>query len=342
MKRIVPLALSLSLLTACGKDAAVPTTPEAAATTAVKTSIAAEIDLLLAGAKALQAAAPTPDADGWNRTSDTAAVTAMENAWRTTRVSYEKIEGAIAVLFDGLDVSTDQRYDFFVEATPDTNLFDDQVVTGMHGIERIIWSDRIPDHVLTFESDALANYVAAAFPANQAEAADFKNKLCQKLVDDVQKMKDDFKPLALDASTAFRGVIGSMEEQAEKTHLAGDGTEESRYSQHTLADMRANLAGGRTTFEAFRAWLKVQTGGADLETKILAAFDRLDAKYDSYAGDSIPPVPANWNSENPNSNSPYGSLFVAVESEADPQNKEGLVSLLSAAADLMKIPQLPE
>lgn len=335
------LALTSGLLVACG-TALDKKVQEEKATVAVKANIATELEKLLAGAKAMQAAAPAPDANGWNRTDDAAAVAALENAWKTTRVSYEKIEGAIAVLFDGLDVSTDQRYDFFVETQPDNNLFDDTVVTGMHGIERILWSDRQPPRVVAFEQ-GLTHFKAAAFPSTQAEADDFKNKLCKKLVDDVQKMKDDFAPLALDASTAFRGVIGSMEEQAEKTHLASTGEEESRYSQHTLADMRANLEGGLVSYGAFASWLKQEKGGTDLDAKIRAAFAKVKAKYDSISGDAIPEVPEDFDPQNETSlATPYGQLYTLVEDEANPERNGSLVNLMTQAADLLKIPQLPE
>src|SRR6202007_681278 len=102
--------------------------------------------------------------------------------------------------------------------------FDDQGVTGIHGIERILWSDSIPQRVLTFES-MLDGYKAAAFPTSQQEASDFKDKLCKRLVDDVETMRSQFAPLALDTQTAYRGIIGSMNEQIEKATLPAGGGE---------------------------------------------------------------------------------------------------------------------
>src|SRR6185295_13501052 len=98
------------------------------------------------------------------------------------------------------------------------NLFDDQNVTGVHAIERVLWADQIPASVRDFES-ALAGYSPAAFPANQQQADDFKNKLCARLVTDIQTARSQFAAATLDDISAFRGVIGSMGEQIEKAEL---------------------------------------------------------------------------------------------------------------------------
>ena len=107
----------------------------------VKTFIQQNLDAFAAAAVALQAAAPAPDADGWSAAADAAAVDAMKAEWKKARQAYEHVEGAIAVVFPDLDVSTDAHYDAFIEAAPDADLFDDTGVTGVHAIERILWSD---------------------------------------------------------------------------------------------------------------------------------------------------------------------------------------------------------
>ena len=113
---------------------------------------------------ALRAAAPAPDADGWNDTADAAAVNAMKTQWAAARSAYEQVEGAIAVLFPDYDVSTDERYDGFLADTgPDADLFDGTGVTGVHAIERILWAGHAPADVVAFES-TLTGYVAASFP----------------------------------------------------------------------------------------------------------------------------------------------------------------------------------
>ena len=85
----------------------------------VKDVVSADILNLEAAALAIQGNAPTPDADGWNATDDADAVDAMREDWHDARVAYERIEGAIAVLFPDLDASTDERYDGFIGEAAD-------------------------------------------------------------------------------------------------------------------------------------------------------------------------------------------------------------------------------
>jgi len=110
----------------------------------------------------------------------------MESAWVDVRDGYERVEGAIAVLFPDLDVSADQRYDYFIATGPDDDLFDGEGVTGDHAIERIAWADRAPRSVVMFES-GLPYYSPAAFPADDAQAAAFRDELCQRFVDDTAR-----------------------------------------------------------------------------------------------------------------------------------------------------------
>jgi iron uptake system component EfeO len=314
---------------------------EKAAIVEVKTYIQGHLDALYDAAVALEAAAPPPDADGWSAMSDAAAVAAMKDAWKKARREYESTEGAIAVIFPDLDISTDERYDGFIEAGPDDNLFDDTGVTGVHAIERVLWSDSIPDVVLEFES-GLANYKPAAFPATEAEARDFKTKLCARFVADAKQMRDGFAPLALDASAAYRGVIGSLQEQIEKIDKAATGEEESRYAEFTLADMRENVAAGRATYLAFQEWL-IARGGASVDASILAGFDRIEAGYNAVSGDSLPPLPEGWTTENPKPehlDTPFGKLFTLLKTESDAAASGSLVSAMLSSADTLGIEPL--
>lgn len=324
-------------------DASTPADLETQAILDVKAYVAQELAALHAAAKAIQSAAPAPDADGWNSAGDEDAVAAMREAWKDARDSYERIEGAIAVLFPNYDASTDERYDGFIEEGPDENLFDGEGVTGVHAIERILWAEEHPEHVVDFES-ALPNYAAAAFPASEDEATEFVEGLTQRLMDDTKAMVDQFKPLALDPPSAFRGVIGSMEEQIEKLNLAATGEDESRYAQYTLGDMRANAAGGREIFEAFIPQLRAEgAAGRDLEEKILEGFDELTAYYADIEGDAIPEVPSTWNADDPSEedlDTPYGKLYAKVSIAADPEAEESLVKLMLEAAELLEIAEI--
>ena len=326
----------LALLLACARDNDQAVDPEAAAILAVKEQTAAALSDLAAAAQDLQAVAPAgtwapADADG------------LKAPWQEARRSYERVEGAIAVLFPALDRSLDERYDGFLAEAPDPNLFDDDGVIGVHAVERIVWADQHPAAVIAFES-ALPGYTPAAFPADDAQAAAFREALCQRLVDDTVQMQADFAPLALDAPAAFRGVIASMAEQYEKINLAHSGEDESRYAGHTLADMRANLDGGRATYRAFAPWLQAE-GGDDLHAEIQDAFDRIDEAYAAIPGDAVPAVPLTWDPANPTAAdlaTPYGQLWTLLAEEADPTLAGSLVERLGAAADRLGIPQLPQ
>ena len=341
------VSLSAGVLLAVGCDNPdLDGDPQAQALASVKAYISGELQGLHDASVALQTAAPAPDADGWNINDDTAAVLAMQDEWRNARAGYERVEGAIAVLFPDLDAATDERYDGFIAEAADDNLFDGDGVTGVHGIERILWSDEIPASVVTFEEGLGPNYSPAAFPATETEATDFKTKLTGRLVVDTQTMVDDFEPINLAIETAYRGVLGSMEEQFEKVSLAGTGEDESRYSQHTLADMRFNLEGGRAIFAAFKpAFEEKGDDGLALFDDIDGAFDRAEAKLVDIGGDAIPAVPATWNPDAPSEDdkaTPYGQLFLFFENETDFDNAESFVSLFGDGADLLEIPQLAD
>ncbi len=346
-KALAPLGVLLIALApatiGCGTDKS--GSRESQAQTAVKSQISAQLGNLVNASIALRTAAPAPDADGWNDQADAAAVNAMKIQWAAARSAYEQVEGAIAVLFPDYDVSTDERYDGFLGDTgPDADLFDGTGVTGIHAIERILWAGHAPAAVVAFES-TLDGYVAASFPTNMTQATAFRDGLATRLVTDVQAVQTMFMPLTLDTAAAFRGVIGSLGEQIEKITLAADGQDESRYAQHTLADMRANLMGGKNTYNAFRDWVRGESGGAALDTDILAGFDRVAALYAEVSGDALPAVPAGFNPETPTADqlaTPYGKIFAGLSTESNADDPDSLVSKMSAAADLLGIPQLPQ
>jgi iron uptake system component EfeO len=311
-------------------------TPDEQALLDVKSYIAGNMDDLSAAVQELQQAAP---ATAWMGQD----LTPMKTAWKKARKSYEHIEGAVAVLFPDIDYSTDQRYDaFLAQDGPDDDLFDDMGVTGIHAIERILWSDSIPAKVVMFES-RLPGYQPAAFPTTDAQAKEFHDKLCGRLVKDVSTMREQFRPLALDPAAAYRGVIGSINEQVEKANKAATGEEESRYAQFTLADMRANVEAGVVTYQAFRPWL-LSKMGSDLDGKISAGFQRLQTAYDMLMGDSVPAVPDDWSSQEPSNAdlaTPFGMLWSAVQRESDATIDGSLVQVMTQSADVMGIAELP-
>jgi iron uptake system component EfeO len=345
-----PLALVLlaalgssTALVGCGNSSDAPAaapapSPEDRATLAVKDYIQQNLVALHAATVELQAAAPAPDADGWSAATDPEAVGKMKAAWYKARTAYEHIEGAIAVLFPEYDASTDERYDGFLATAPDDNLFDDQGVTGIHAIERILWSDAIPGPALTFEQ-GVAGYRPAAFPTGEQEARDFKEKLAARLARETGEMADQFAPLVLDLGTAFHGVLASMSEQIEKISLASKGREESRYAQYTLADMKANVEGGQQIYQAFQPWLAAQGAeGTRLDGAITAGFGRLASGYAAQPGTALPPLPAMFNPTAPTPEdlaTPFGQIFALVQKESDITVEGSLAFEMSQASDLL-------
>ena len=315
---------------------------EQAALVGVKAYVDQELSAFAAAAVALQAAAPAAGVEGWGSEPDLAPLRAR---WKEARISYEHIEGAIAVLFPDLDVATDARYDDFIADAPDQNLFDGEGVTGVHAIERIAWADAIPANVVEFES-GLPGYAPAAFPSTAAEAQGFGAALCARLVTDTARMRDDFAPLALDPATAYRGVIGSLAEQVEKVALAGLGQEESRYAQFTLADMRANLEGGAHIFSQFGALLQTHgEEGAAVQDGVDAKLTSILAAYDAIGSEALPPVPNGFDPTSPSAahaDTAYGRLHALLEAEVSTDDPTSLVGQMLAGADLLGIPQLPE
>ncbi|PTL75265.1 EfeM/EfeO family lipoprotein [Vitiosangium sp. GDMCC 1.1324] len=338
-RRFLPLPFLLLSAASCGSERP----PQEQALLDVKSYIQTNLDELHSAVVELQKDAPAPDADGWNATQDAAAVQKMKADWRRARIAYEHVEGAIAILFPELDVSTDQRYDGFIATGPDDDLFDDEGVTGIHAAERVLWSDSIPQRVMEFEK-GLPYYQPAAFPSNENQAREFKELLLTRLVADVRMMKAQFAPLALDTSAAFRGVIGSMGEQVEKANKAASGEEESRYAQYTLADMRANVEAGISIYGYFKPWLLEQPGGKEQDARIAAGFQRVQERYASLTGDALPEVPATWSSAKPSAqdlSTPFGQLYQVLVTESDPDATGSLVSEMNTSADLLGIPRLP-
>ena len=325
-----------------------PTTPAVSDDQRKTDSVNAVHDTLLADiqdlAKAtvdIQAAAPTTTGRGWDATADAAAIKALKDAWVRARTAYERTEGALAPLFPDLDASIDARYDDFLTNLAgqggDANLFDGDGVTGMHAIERIIFSDVTPPRVVDFEK-TLTGYVPASFPKTEQEATDFKTKLCARLVADTKALLDQWKPAVIDIAVAYDGVTSLVEEQREKVNKASSNEEESRYAQRTMTDLRDNLAGTKKAYAIFQAWIISKPGGTDIDKKITDGIANLDAAYTKVSGEGIPAPPATWSAENPSAadlQTPFGQLYTTVRGGVDPENKDSIVSQLKDAGTLL-------
>jgi iron uptake system component EfeO len=313
---------------------------EADVTSGIQRLIAAELVTLNESVAALQSAAPTPSGRGWDPAADAQAIATMKDAWRRARIAYEHVEGAVAPIFPDVDAAIDARYDDFLSELAsvggDAYLFDDQGVTGMHAVERILYVDTTPGFVVEFEK-VLPGYRPAAYPATEQEAADFKNLLCARLVRDTKTLVDQWGPAKIDIATAYSGLVSLMTEQREKVNKAATGEEESRYAQLTLADIHANLEGTTAAYDLFQPWI-VAKGGSAHDANIEAGFGRLKTAYDANPGDAIPRPPPTWSAEQPSEadlQTPFGQLYTVVRAEADANRAGSIVSEMNAAADLL-------
>lgn len=322
-----------------GETARLP--PSQRVTLDVKAYLEREMAALEDATRALQRAAPAPDADGWSAASDPGAVRAMRDSWGRMRDAYEHIEAAITVLFPETDVAIDARYEGFAEAGPDRDPFDGDGVTGMHAIERILWADRVRPEVRAFEASLREGsvYVEPSFPTDARQAAGFRDALVQRMIDDVAAMRRAFAPLALDPAAAYRGVVASVREQHEKVDLAATAEEESRYAGRTLADMRANLEGGRVLFGFFRPWLR-EAGHEAMATAIDRRLARLQARYAALPGDSLPEVPPGWDPDaitEAQRATPYGALHTELAGESDPDREGSLAAMMVRAGQAIGV-----
>jgi iron uptake system component EfeO len=339
------LALGLAVVGCDGGDAQKDTVA-----LAMQQSLQGRLTTLHQAAQSLHDAAPTPAGRGWDKDLDAQALADMKAAWTMARDAYEHVEGATAPIYPDVDVAIDERYDGFLAelgAAGDQDLFDDMGVTGMHAIERILYADVTPAAVVEFEK-SLPGYKAAAWPKTAEEAASFKDKLCARLVDDTNGLLDQWKRAKrLDVSGAFQGLIGLVNEQQEKVNKASTNEEESRYSQHTMADLRANLDGTRSIYALFRDWLKSKPAagttpsGTDVDAAITSGLGTLDSLYGMVSGDAIPAPPATWSAEDPSAadlQTPFGTLYVGIHDAVSPTKAGSLVNHMNDGANLLGIP----
>lgn len=198
----------------------------------------------------------------------------------------------------------------------------------------------MPPKVVEFE-----NSLPGHAPATEAASAEFKTKLVQKLLDDVDGITRDWQPANIDFGTAFVGLVSLMNEQREKVNKAATGEEESRYAQMTMFDLRNNLDGTEKVYAVFRPWILSKTNGAALDGAIEKGFADLravNAKYPSDAATRLPQPPDTWSSDMPSDadkKTPFGELFVSVRKAVDPNAKGSVVYDMNEVADLLGFPE---
>ena len=307
-------------------------------------SLQTELTALVQGAKDLQAAAPDHP---WDQTDPATAT--MKDAWIRARHAYEEVEGATAPVFPDIDTSIDGRVEDFGPGTGTgvlsltSDMFGDTAMTGLHAVERILYTDVTPPAVVTYEA-GLGYAPAQSFPKTQQEADEFKNKLCAKVVADAKKLLTEWQPAVIDIGSAFSGLISLMNEQKEKVTKAGLHQEESRYSQRTMDDLRYNLTGTTAIYGVFQPWIQSKEGGATVDAKVEDGFRGLKTIYDSaqYVGNAFPKPPADWSDVDPSSSdlkTPFGQLYQAINGAVDSTKAGSAVFEMNAAAGLCGLPQ---
>jgi len=302
-------------------------------------AIGAELDDLVQASHDLQTAAPS---HAWSETADAVEIAMMRDAWRRTRMAYEHIEGATTPLFGDLDYTMDARYDdYLARLGPDGDraLFDASGVTGMHGIERILYAHDIRPEIIAFEA-TLPGYMPAAFPRTDAEAIAFKTELVGKLVDDADLLRDQWQPAAIDIGAAYQGLVGLMNEQKDKINAAVTGAQESRYADITLFDLRNNLAGTKGVYESFRPWIQARAMTSD--DTIVLRFRALTTLYGVTPGDALPRVPRGWDSDDPTPaqlGTPFGMLWQAVHDNVNASKQGSIVFEMNRVATVLGFPE---
>jgi len=346
-----------ALLAGCGGDDMTDAEYQAQIAQGMHDSLQTDLQALVTAAKKLQADAPE---HAWDH--DDPAWATLNQDWIDARHAYEHVEGATAPVFPDIDVSIDGRVEDFGSASAGTltlqsDMFSDQGMTGLHAVERILYADPTLSYYDGFDTAAaqgaatyeqgLGYAPAPAFPATDAQALEFKTKLCAKLVSDAQALLDGWHPTAPDVGSSYQGLVALMNEQKEKVTLAGLHQEESRYSQRTMDDLRQNLAGTTHIYSLFQPWIVSKDGGADIDAKITAGFDQLKSLYDSdtFQGVAFPQPPDGWSDEDPSQadlQTPFGKLYTAVLGAVDPSKSDSVVSQMNDAAGLTGLPTFTE
>jgi hypothetical protein len=143
-------------------------------------------------------------------------------------------------------------------------------------------------------------------------------------------------------------VTGGFHEQDEKLENAERGLEESRYSQQTLADLRANFDGMQSHYAGFSVLLRTKTNGSAIDDAVKAGMARFKTQYDKLSdiyGNKLPPVPPTWDEKNVSETdkaTDFGQLYELMEDELKTDNASSLTSTLNQASDALGIARLSE
>ena len=149
-------------------------------------------------------------------------------------------------------------------AAGDQDLFDDQGVTGMHAIERILYADTIPPSVVIDFEKALPGYEAAAFPGDRGRGGGVQDqalRAARHRHDDAADAVDSRRRST--SARAFQGLISLMNEQREKVNKAATGRGGvALLAAHAGRHPRATSTAPKTIYALFQPWILSKTATA--------------------------------------------------------------------------------
>ena len=269
----------------------------------------------------LQKAAP-PTARGWDADATPTRSTAMKDAWLAARAAYEHARAP-------------SRRCFPTSTPPSTRATTTSSPSSGRGRPGPLRRPRRHRHARHRAHPVCAGHsgrrrdarVHAARATRRQpsrrpsdEAAEFKTKLCERLVSDTHELQNDWTPQSIDLGGAFRGLIALMNEQREKVNKAASEEEESRYAQRTMADIRDNLAGTIKAYALFQPWL-ARRKTAPRSTPTCLRLRRARQRLRGGFGRRHSPAARDWSAEKPSDKdlgTPFGKLYLAVQSGVDP------------------------
>lgn len=335
--------MSLGLLIGCNADGNREVLADHArdeqAVIAAKTLFQSRFDAFVAATEALRDAAPAPDQDGWNAKDDAVAVASMRAAWLKARAAYTSVEVLASTQYPDLHRRLDRDYDDLLADSADAFGFDEHGVIGLQAVERILWSDVIPAHVIAHEAP-LDHYFAADFPRNKHEADELKNELLGRLAADAATLRDSFRAAPIDAHTAYSTTTIALQEQLGQLEEAGKGEGKARYSGVSLANLRGDVVATEATYAAFRPWILAKSSGPHSDEQVAKGFARLSTALAATPGDDLPLPPAGWPTSDPSGEmlaTPFGRLFAATRDDADPSIDGTLCFEMVEAAGLLGV-----
>ncbi len=269
--------------------------------------------------------------------ADADAVKAMRAAWLDAHAAFVGLAGPVGELFPEQIPGLDRRWD--VQLTdlgvdPDFMPFDERGVTGLHAIERILWSDQISSAVSSYEMTRLG-YRTPRFPGTAEEADAFVASLAGAVAQVGLEVNQQFSRLTPDAALGAAGISRLLANSFLKVDLGYvAGSEDSRYSGTTMLDLRSELAAARAIWNVLRDGLSRRGAASEKLGGVDAGLARWTALLDEVKSKDFPVAPNLWDPGTPSPEhalTPYGMLFVGLRRELNKARPDSLVSALREA-----------